>query len=35
MELSSLEGTYGVGGIGARLLPRTGERMAATFRPRV
>lgn len=35
MELTSLEGTYGVGGIGARLLPRTGERIAATFMPRV
>lgn len=35
LELSSLEGTYGVGGIGARLLPRTGERIAAVFRPRV
>ena len=35
LELVSLEGTYGVGGIGARLLPRTGERISATFMPRI
>lgn len=35
LEFSSLEGTYGAGGIGARLLPRIGEKVSAVFRPRI